>query len=132
FDGFDEQGEDVSVSCKADALVLFNPVIDLEPGYGWEGGARKLGADWRSLSPLHNLHENMPATIIFHGTEDDTAPIVGAQRFCSVLQDYGVDADLVEFEGAGHGFFNAGKFENAYADTLQKMEQFFDKIGFTA
>ena len=48
--GFNEEGEDTSVSCRPDALVLFNPVFDNGPGgYGHE----RVKAFWQSFSPLH-------------------------------------------------------------------------------
>ena len=49
---FDEAGEDVSISCAPNALMLFSPVIDTsEDGYG----NAKVGGRWEELSPAHRV-----------------------------------------------------------------------------
>ncbi|MEA3462851.1 MAG: alpha/beta hydrolase, partial [Bacteroidota bacterium] len=59
-EGFNEEGEDLSVSCIPNALVLFNPVFDNGPGgYGYE----RIGEQYKDFSPLHNLKEGMPPAI---------------------------------------------------------------------
>jgi acetyl esterase/lipase len=68
---FDEAGEDTSISCAPNALVLLSPVIDTsKEGYG----NSKIGERWQELSPTHQVRSGMPPTIIFHGTGDATTP----------------------------------------------------------
>ena len=56
---FDEEGEDLSVSCRPDALVLFNPVFDNGPdGYGHD----RVESRWREFSPMHNISSTAPPT----------------------------------------------------------------------
>ena len=63
-----ESGEDLSVSSRPDALVLFNPVFDNGPD-GFGHGIVK--AYWKDISPLHNLSEAPPPTVVFLGTENE-------------------------------------------------------------
>ena len=65
--GFNESGEDTSVSCVPDALVLFNPVFDNGPE---EFGYDRVEPYWREFSPAHNISSDMPPAAVFLGTED--------------------------------------------------------------
>ena len=59
-EGFEEEGEDATVSSRPDALVLFNPVYDNGPkGYG-HGRVKEY---WKQISPMHNLGKNSPPTM---------------------------------------------------------------------
>jgi len=49
---FDESSDDLSISPKPQALLLFNPVIDnSEKGYGYS----RVEAYWKEFSPMHNI-----------------------------------------------------------------------------
>ena len=55
--GFDEGVEDLHISSRPDALVLFNPVFDNGPdgfGYAW------VKDYWREFSPMHNINKETP------------------------------------------------------------------------
>jgi len=109
------------------AVVLFNPVCDTsERGFGSERlGARKL-----ELSPLHNVTEGLPPTIVFHGTADQTVPYDNAVEFVAKLQEHGNTSRLVSYEGRGHGFFNKGRSEGDrdYLDTRDRMHDFLKEM----
>lgn len=61
-DNYNENTDNLSVSFIPNALVLFNPVIDNGPGgYGYE----RIGDDYKSFSPLHNIKNGAPPTIFF-------------------------------------------------------------------
>lgn len=62
-----ETGEDLIISAKPNALVLFNPVIDNGiGGYGYE----RIGDRYVEFSPIHNIHKGFPPTVFFVGTKD--------------------------------------------------------------
>ena len=72
---FDEAGEDTSVSCVPQALVLFNPVYDNGPkGYGHE----RVGEYWQDFSPMHNIRKGMPPAIVSSRSKRD--PITMSAR----------------------------------------------------
>ena len=127
-DGFDDQSENLSISSKPNALVLFNPVIDTsEKGYGSE----KLQGRETEISPVHHVSPGLPPTIIFHGTDDTTVPFENVERFCSLMHAADNSCELVAFEGHTHAFFNYGRFDNKpYFETIAAMDRFLVKHGF--
>ena len=123
---FNEESDDLSISCIPDALVLFNPVIDNGPGgYGYE----RVGDKYKSFSPLHNIVKDAPPSIIFLGTEDKLIPVVTAQYYKMVMEKTGSRCELVLFEGEGHGFFNYGNFNN-YKSTILEADVFLKSLGY--
>ena len=67
-DSFDARSEDLGISSRPDALVLFNPVFDNGPsGFGHS----RVKAYWQDISPIHNISASAPPTIVFLGTEDE-------------------------------------------------------------
>jgi len=122
---FDEPGEDRSVPCAPDALVLLNPVIDTSAaGYG----QAKIGERWRELSPLHQVRGGLPSTILFHSTADRVTPYAGARRFVELSRAAGNDCELVTYEGGRHGYFLFD--EAAYRDLIRRIEAFLQRHGF--
>jgi len=125
-EGFNEEGEDLSVSCVPNALVLFNPVFDNGPGgYGYE----RIGDRYKDFSPLHNLRAGMPPAVVFLGTEDRLIPVETARYFQTVMEKVGSRCDLYLYEGEGHGFFNFRNHGN-YKSTLEQTEDFLISSGF--
>ena len=125
-EGF-ESGDNSGVSSKPNALMLFNPVLDTT---GRKHNIEKLKGREQELSPVHHVKAGAPPTIIFHGTEDTTVPFESAERFCQTMQSMGNRCELVAFEGASHGFFNYGRFQNAFDVTLQKGSAFLKSLGY--
>lgn len=138
--GLDEPGEDLAVSSRPDALVLFNPALVLAPmaglaleGFGTRVPAERLGAEPVALSPAHHVKRGTPPAIIFHGRSDTTVPYATAEAFARVMRDAGNRCELVGFEGQGHGFFNAGRAEGRFhRETLAATERFLESLGFLA
>ncbi len=124
--GYNEPGEDTSVSSVPIALLLFNPVYDTSArGYGHE----RVSDFWKSFSPMHNLTTDTPPSIVFFGTEDHLIPVSTAEEFKAMNQKNGVSSDLHLYEGYGHGFFNYGNNEDIYWDTIEKTDQFLVELG---
>ena len=125
-DGFNEKGEDLSLCCVPNALVLFNPVFDNGPGgYGFD----RVGEAYKEFSPLHNIKEGMPPAVVFLGTEDDLIPVETAEYFKIVMEKAGSRCELFLYEGEGHGFFNYRNLEN-YKSTVERADQFLISTGF--
>jgi acetyl esterase/lipase len=136
---FDNPREDLSVSSKPNALVLFNPVAVTGPVEGIEEleifmqkhNPGRLGADPASMSPYHQLGADLPPTLIFHGTADKTVPHVAAEIFTKKAVSLGARCELVSYEGAGHGFFNPGRDGNKpFRDTVARMDAFLVSLGY--
>lgn len=124
-----EPGEDTSVSCVPNALVLFNPVYDNGPtGYGHD----RVQEHWQDISPLHNIRPGIPPAIVFLGTKDRLIPVATAEDFQAKMQAAGSRSELKLYEGAEHGFFNHGKGPNGgkyYAETVAEMDKFLASLG---
>jgi len=126
--GLDEPDEDLGISSKANALVLFNPVFDNGPqGFQKE----RMGARWREISPAHNITESAPPTIVFLGREDHLIPVSVAESYQSKMDSVGGRCDLFLYDEAGHGFFNNYKYDGKfYTLTLLETDRFLKSIGY--
>ncbi|MDA1043638.1 MAG: alpha/beta hydrolase [Verrucomicrobia bacterium] len=124
--GFEEDGEELKVSSRPDALVLFNPVYDNGPGGYGHSLAREY---WKEFSPMHNIDETTPPTIVFLGTKDNLIPVETAQKYKRLMEEKGCRCDLHLYEGQPHGFFNYEKKEN-YTETVIEMDRFLASLGY--
>jgi acetyl esterase/lipase len=121
--GFEAKGEDLSVSSKPNALVLFNPVLMLEGPIV----SRYLDdeATARRISPTLGVDSSLPPTILFYGTADRLAD--QAEPFMSKAKEKGARAELYTAEGVGHGFFNRAPWT---ARTLRRADEFLASLGY--
>lgn len=125
-EGFEEEGEDLSVSSRPDALVLFNPVFDNGPGgYGHD----RVKSYWQAISPLHNIGEDAPPTVVFLGTQDKHVPVKTAETYKSLMEANGARCDLHIYEGQKHGFFNYANRE-MYKTTMLETDRFLTSLGY--
>jgi len=138
-DGMDEPGENMSISSKPNAMVLFNPAVVLAPVEGMKpvdkermaALEKRFGVEPSKLSPFHNVTSGAPSTIIFHGTGDTTVPFATAQLFTDRMTGKGNLCRLVPFEGRPHGFFNYGRGDGKdYIATARAMDEFLAEQGF--
>jgi len=97
----DAETADLGVSTVPQAMVLFNPILDLESehfvtdlGLGSETAAR--------LSPLRHLGAESPPSLVLFGSED---PILShGQAWWQKAGRVGARAERYLAEGEGHGF----------------------------
>lgn len=127
-EGYDDPNDDLSISSKPKALILFNPVIDLGPSdaevYGW------IGEKYKDLSPLHNIKPETPPTIMFYGTEDGGISMEASAYFCAAMKAVGNRCELFLYEGQKHGFFNLDRSEHYFNETIFEMDRFLHSMGF--
>lgn len=126
--GFDGEGDDLSVSPRPDALVLFNPVFDNGPD-GW--GHERVRDYWRQISPLHNIVTGAPPTVVFLGTEDPLIPVATAEEYLRRMAEVCSRCELHLYEGQPHGFFNFREGNNPYfLQTLTTADRFLASLGY--
>lgn len=127
--GFDEPGEDLSISATANALVLFNPVFDNGPE-GFQN--ERMGERWEEISPAHNIKKGVPPTIVFLGTKDHLVPVQIAEKYKAKMEAVGGRCDLFLYEGEGHGFFNSDSFKHKgdkyYNETVRETDLFLKSL----
>lgn len=123
--GFDDPKEDLSISSRPNALVLFNPVFDNGPdGFGHS----MVENYWKDFSPLHNIKETTPPTIVMIGTKDEYVPVETVKKYQESMRNAGQRCDVILYEGEPHGFFNYPK--DKYMPTLAAMDEFLVSLNF--
>jgi acetyl esterase/lipase len=123
---YNDEQDDLTVSPRPNALVLFNPAIDLGPGgiaFEW------VGENYLYLSPLYHIRAGVPPTVFFLGAEDKLIPVETARYYKKIMERTGNRCDLYLYEGQSHGFFN---FKNPeyYRQTVAKADEFLVSLGF--
>jgi len=128
--GFEHDDEDLSVSCRPDALVLFNPVYDNGPeGYGHD----RVKEYWKEFSPRHNLSKNTPPMIVFFGSEDDKLNPSIAQDVQKEMKALGIKSELYIYEGQKHAFYNYGKDNHKwFLKTMTETHKFLAELGYVS
>ena len=126
-EGYNDDVDDLSLSCIPNALVLFNPVIDNGPGgYGYE----RIGAEYKSFSPLHNIKKGAPPTIIFLGTNDELIPVETTKYYQKVMEKVKSRCEVYLYKNQIHGFFNKFRSFKFYTKTLTEADQFLQSLGY--
>ncbi len=112
-----------------DALVLFNPTIDLSFN---ANDVKIVGNDTDvfDLSPKNNVTEYLPPILIMQGDNDKLTPVEFAQHFADKVQAAGNRCELLVYPGKQHGFFN---FRNGYnpmfTQTMRDTDDFLHSLG---
>ncbi len=130
---YEEAGENLAISSRPDALVIYNGVVDNGPGgYGYS----TVQSYWQDISPLHNIGPTAPPTVFFLGTSDALVPVAVAKSYKSLMKAQGIRCDLHLYQGQPHSFFNfdvpndtSGPFYG-YRDTLFKTDEFLVSLGY--
>lgn len=126
-EGTDDPADDLTISAKSNAMILFNPVLDNGPG-NW--GSGRVGERYPEFSPAHNISSDDPPAIVFLGEEDKLIPVSTMERFRDGMRAAGVRCDLHRYAGQGHGFFNFEKSGGRYyAMTVRAADAFLASLG---
>ncbi len=117
-----DASDDPKVSCKPNALVLFNPFLN--------GKGRTIpGADGSNIaeviSPTLFLKKDAPPCAIFFGTSD--AMLEMGKEYVAKCKELGVKADLYTAAEQPHGFFNR---EPWLSVTTRKADEFLTGLGY--
>jgi acetyl esterase/lipase len=105
------------------AAVAYNPLVDLDQAAG-TNGLPPAGAEAGDLSPLRHAGLSTPPVLIQHGTADRVVPIDGSRRF----RDATPGCELIEYEGAAHGFFNPPVSQERYEATTAATLAFLGRV----
>lgn len=97
------------------ALLLFNPMIDLRPGYP---DHQFVSDYWEQVSPYHQLQQKLPPTLVMLGDQDTELPVPVAQAFCDKAKQFGSTCQMDVAAGKEHGFFNPQQSQQEFERTL--------------
>lgn len=123
-----DNGHDSRNPTRPDALVLYNPMLDLSPGMPDHA---LVAANWRQLSPRHHITTGVPPTLILSGSADPEVAVATVDDFCRAVREAGGACDAKIHDGAGHGFFNKGVEADRYFDaTNVEVAAFLSALGF--
>jgi acetyl esterase len=127
-DAVSDPADDQSVSPKPNALLLYNPVVDMVPLQKTSDTSYVAGLDeakLKQISPALHLDKDAPPIFIIDGTAD---------RFNSQIRDFigknkalGVSIDAAFTEGQPHGFFNKPPWMEK---TTAEADAFLCRIGY--
>lgn len=122
--GLEAAGEDRGISSQPNALVLFNPVLDMTPPHL----AARLGNDEklaRQISPTIHLTKETPPALLFYGTADQL--LSQGEEFIKKSKEIGHRAELFTAEEMDHGFFNRSPWQER---TLARADEFLAALGY--
>lgn len=121
--GLDDAQDDSTISCKPDALILFNPVFNNGPGnYGYE----RIGEKFMAYSPAHHVTRETPPTIVFLGDNDELIPVKVVRDFEAQMKQAGVRCEVRIYPQQRHGFFNKNPY---FTLTLIESDKFLESLG---
>lgn len=129
-DNVSDPGDDKSISPKPNAMLLYNPVVDLVPlKYSNTRDTNFVaGLDEKVLtqiSPLRHVNKNAPPIFIIDGTADRFNSQI--REFIQKNKDLGVSIDAAFTEGQPHGFFNKPPW---LEKTTEQADEFLCRIGY--
>ncbi len=125
--GLDDPQDDLTISCRPNALVLFNPVFNNGPG---QWGHGRVGDRYKEFSPAHNITPGAPPTVVFLGDHDRLVPVSVLRDFQARMKEAGALCDAHVYPGAAHGFFNRDTPQGAWFTlTLIETDKFLASLG---
>jgi len=111
-------------SLTPSAVATFSAIVDTSvKGVGHELFPSPKEA--KELSPLNCIpRKDLPPCLMMHGRHDRVAPFEQAAKFAKVYARKGNQCELVDYEGAGHTFFNYNTNEQLYQLSLNALDRF--------
>jgi acetyl esterase len=140
-DEFDAPGEDKSIPSLANAMILYNPVVDAAipqlvklvpdlPIPGAQGLSREEIA--RRISPLFRVRPGQPPAIVLHGLDDTNVPPDQARQFADAMKAAGNRCDLVLYPGTPHAFVivNYTSRDEVVVRAIRRADEFLRSLGY--
>ena len=121
---YEPEGEDMSISSKPDALVLYNPALGFAADTKLPPEQEKL----RDFIAGWKVTAGGPPAILFFGTDDNL--LAGARIFVQQMIAAGNRAELYTAAGQKHGFFNDRGGTPWHAVVLRQTDLFLSSLGF--
>jgi acetyl esterase len=124
-DDYNEKSDDLSISCRPDAIMLFSACVNAV-----EGWCDRLLGDRRnkiwSISPAHNIKGGMPPMIEFHGTDDEQVPKWTVQFFESDMKKQGNYFEQHMYDDRKHYLGDGNpKYSRYFDDEILKLADDF-------
>ncbi|MFP5039910.1 alpha/beta hydrolase [Parasediminibacterium sp. JCM 36343] len=149
-DGFDDAADNLGFSAKPNAMVLFNPGVDMTlPPHvitviknrvvvskDMNQNLALLTDDdkkmMRSLSPVFNVHPHQPPTLVLHGLDDKVILPEQSIRFADSMKAAGNNCQIILLEKTRHAFvvpkYTAS--EATVVNAITEADLFLIKLGY--
>ncbi|MBI2950051.1 MAG: alpha/beta hydrolase [Verrucomicrobia bacterium] len=124
--GPDAKDDDVRISPRPCATILFNPAIGELETFIVGRVAEEPALVYAQVAALNTPEKNEPPAIFFFGTEDRQFLEV-SREFCRKAEAQGSRGELWTAEKMGHGFFNRPPWHEA---TVRKADEFLGSLGY--
>ncbi|MBI3879648.1 MAG: alpha/beta hydrolase [Verrucomicrobia bacterium] len=120
--GFDAAGEDLKISAVPNAMVLFNPALNLSAIPTKNAAGEEIGA---KISPTLFMSKGAPPAILFFGTADKLKE--HGDEFLKKSRESGNRCEQWTAAGQAHGFFNKQPWTSA---TAIQADKFLASLGY--
>lgn len=124
-DAFDADTDDKSLSSKPNAMVLYNPALNIDE----LAEARKVSdaekTIAKAITPLPFINASTPPAIMFFGTADMLK--VGAVQYLAKAKLFGLRAELWTAADQPHSFYNRSPWSQL---TVKKADEFLASLGY--
>ncbi|MFA6545010.1 MAG: alpha/beta hydrolase [Limisphaerales bacterium] len=127
-DAYEAKDEELKISSRPNAMVLFNPALDLgalEVGEKWPEGAVRGKEIVPQIDPARFIRQGVVPTIIFFGTGDRM--LDHARSFADKSKALGNRCEVFTAAGQPHGFFNRPPWQEV---TLRETDVFLSSLGY--
>ena len=148
-DGFDNPTDNLKISAKPNAMVLYNPLSDFTQSNFIKtiiGGAaldkkptpesliptKEQMELAKKLSPLYNVHKNQPPTLVLHGTDDTVISPQQSIQFTEAMKKAGNQCELILLPKNTHAFVctNWKATEEVVISAIKEADKFLVSLGF--
>ena len=127
-EAFEAKDEDMKVSSRPNALVLFNPALDLaalDVAAKWPEGKGDGKAIVPQIDPARFIKPGVVPTIVFFGTADRM--LDHARSFADKSKAAGNRCEVFTAAEQPHGFFNRPPWQDV---TLRQADLFLASLGY--
>lgn len=123
---YDAESDDKSISAKPNAMVLFNPAMNIATLFKQrETGDSPITLDMaEAITPNNFVSKDTPSAILFFGTADKLK--AGGDEYIKKARELGLRAEMWTADGMPHGFFNKEPWIHV---TARKMDEFLISLG---
>lgn len=124
---YDAESDDKSISAKPNAMVLFNPAMNIATLFKQrETGDSPITLDIaEAITPNNFVSKDTPPAILFFGTADKLK--VGGDEYVKKATELGLRAEMWSAADMPHGFFNKEPWIRV---TAKKMDEFLISLGY--
>lgn len=130
-DSINEETDNLNTCPMPNAMLLYSSAVNMIEAWGeWHMGDKREQI-W-TISPIHNLKENMPPAIAFHGEDDCMVPFWVIERFEEKMIELGNQYELISYKGRKH-YLGEGieKYANYFdEEILERTDEFLIEFGY--